>query len=433
MEKRNDKMTMKCLTCKDEYCSKSLLNKLYCAVFTTRMLGKSFIKAVGLLLIAIAVPIVINIAYMIGSDTPNTIFAGYHLLAYAGACIFGLAVYWQTRRIHKKNQELQQRSARLENYNLQYNTFVYLNILRIETTADYSPLKTHTLINAVPWPLDVRATRYGYPNGMPQDFPKKHKKRLDKLIENDKKSYPNGLNSAEYEENIVKEKVMFGYTESFSDGTTAKCFPPIDPYRGVYYSGTNTELVLWQRDFPIPRLYRFYTPLTLNFFAVSSRVDFFVDVIETSNFELTLMSSEGKLYRFADNLSYFADAIREPVMIKTTTLAENSYYRNKYKCDHAFSIQLHLCHGYSELLKITKYTEADMKFDAVYINTFGVRTKRRHGFRIGAIVSEVKESQLLDSSGKPLKYRSKKKVNLQHYTTSDFSLDIDRSDYLVDE
>lgn len=366
---------------------------------------------------------------MIGSDTPNTIFSGYHLLAYVGVCIFGLAVYRQTRKIHAKNQELQKRSSRLEDYNLQYNTFVYLNILRVETTADYHPLKTHTLINAVPWPLNVWATSYGYPNGMPQDAPKKYSKRLNRFIEKDKKSYPNGLNSPDFEENVVKEKVMFSYAETFSDGTTTTSFPPIDPYKGIYYSGTNSELVLWQRDFPIPRYYRYYTPLTLTFFATSSRIDFFVDVIETENFELTLTNLEGKTYRFADNLSYFADTIREPLMIKTTALAENSYYRNKYKCDHAFAVQLHLCHDYEELLKTTKYAEADMKFDAIYINTFGVRTKRRHGFKIGAIVNETKESKLLDSDSKPLKYHSKKRINLQHYTTSDFSLEINRSEH----
>jgi hypothetical protein len=141
------------------------------------------------------------------------------------------------------------------------------------------------------------------------------------------------------------------------------------------------------------------------------------------------MSMDGKLYRFADNLGYFASVIREPLMVKTTALAENSHYRNKYKCDHAFSIQLHLCHDYESLLSISKYDEADMKFDAVYINTFGVRTKRRHGFKIGAIVYKTKDSGLIGLDGKPLKFDSEERVNLQHYTTSDFSLEIERSEY----
>jgi hypothetical protein len=221
-----------------------LPNKISCALFATRKFAKRIIAATWLFVIVFAMPIVINVAYMIGSDTPNTIFAGYHLLAYAGTVIFGLAVYLQTRKIHKKNQELQKSSSDLENYNLQYNTFAYLNILRIETSADRRPLKTHTLLNAVPWPLDVRATPYGFPNGMSNDFPKASKKRLHKLIANDKKMYPDGLNSPEYEDNVVKEKVMFSYTETFSNGTISTSFPPIDPYRGIHYSGASSEIVL---------------------------------------------------------------------------------------------------------------------------------------------------------------------------------------------
>lgn len=374
---------------------------------------------------AVALPIIINIVYLIGSETQNTVFEGYHLLAYVGTVIFGLAVYSQTRKIHKKNQELQKRSADLEDYNLQYNTFAYLNILRVETSVDYYPLKTHTLLNPVPWPLDVRATRYGYPNGEPNDFPKKYKKRLRKLIDEDKKLYPDGLNSPDYEEDVIKEKVMFSYKETFSNGTTSTSFPPIDPYIGVHYSGTNSELVLWQRDFPIPRLYRYYTPITLNFFAISSRENFFVEMIETANFELTIRTSNRNFYRFSDKLEYN----KEPLMLKPTVLAENSFYSNKYKCNHAFTFILHLCHDYSDLLDISKYEDMDMKFDAVYINTFGVRTKRRHGFKIGTSISKIKESSLLGLDGKLLKYKTYEKENLQHYTASDFSLGIERPDY----
>ena len=420
-----NKFNIKCLTCKDEYCTKSFLNKISCTLFKTKKIAKSVIVATWLLVLAVVIPIIINIAYLIGSETQNTVFEGYHLLAYVGTVIFGLAVYSQTRKIHKKNQELQKRSADLEDYNLQYNTFAYLNILRVETSVDNYPLKTHALLKPVPWPLDVRATRYGYPNGEHDEMPRRYKKRLRKLIDEDKKLYPNGLNSTDDEEDVIKDKVMFSYTEIFSNGTTSTSFPPIDPYIGVYYAGTNSELVLWQRDFPIPRLYRYYTPITLNFFARSSRENFFVEMIETAKFEFTIRTPNRNFYRFSDKLDY----IREPLMLKPTVLAENSFYSTKYKCNHVFSFTLHLCHSYSDLLDISAYEDMDMKFDAVYINTFGVRTKRRHGFKIGASIAKNKESSLVGFDGKPLKYRAYEKENLQHYTASDFSLEIERPDY----
>jgi len=419
MANKKDTHGIKCLICKDKNCQKSMLNKLRCSLFVT----KNFIKSICILLIAIVVPIVINKAYMIGSDVPNTIFTGYHLLAYAGACIFGLAVYWQTRKIHKKNQELQERSLRLENHNLQYNTFVYLNVIKIETTADYHSIKTYTLDKAIPWPLDVWATPYGYPNGIPQEFPKKYRKKLNAMIKKDKESFPNGLNSPDFQEDSVEEKVYFGYKTENSH-----VFPSIDPYKGIHYAGNNSDLVLWQRGFPIPRYYRYYTPITLTFYAKSSRADFFVDLVEIENFELLLECSGKKLYSFKDNLSYFADIIREIFIVKPTAIAENSYYSNNYKCDHAFSVNIHLCHDYGDLLNVTNYGEIDIKFDAAYINTFGVKTKRRQEFKVGAVVSEIIESQILGANGLPIKREVKKKLDLQTYSASNLDIDINARD-----
>lgn len=424
MEKRKDRMTVKCLTCKDEYCSKSLLNKLYCAVFVTKRLGKSFIKAVGLLLIVVLVPIVINTAYMIGAETQNTIFSGYHLLTYAGACIFGLAVYWQTRKTNRKNQEIQERSLRLEDDNLRYNTFVYLKVLRIETTADFYPVKTYELDKPVPWPLDAILTPVGYPNGIPENFPRKWKKQLEKSRKQEIAFRQNPINSLEYKEFEVMEKVFFGYkTESGSN------HPCIDPYEGIFYTGGNPELVLWQKNFPVPRYYRYYTEINLDFFAKSSREDFFVDIVEIENFHLTLETSGKMLYRFSDNLSYFADTIRKPFILKPTAIAKDSYFGKNYDCDHVFSFKLHLCHDYTDLLGITAFSGFDIKFDATYINTFGVRTKRKQGFRIGGVSKEVRESQMLGVDGKPLKYSINKKIDLQHYYASDVKIEVSRTEY----
>jgi len=91
-------------------------------------------------------------------------------------------------------------------------------------------------------------------------------------------------------------------------------------------------------------------------------------VVEIRNFSLTLESKEKKLYPFADRLSCFANIT--PVEIKAIALAENSYYGRKYNCDHGFSIELHLCHFFTDMLEITNYGEIDIRFDAVYINTF---------------------------------------------------------------
>ena len=154
-------------------------------------------------------PIIINIAYMIGSEAPNTVFSGYHLLAYAGACIFGLAVYWQTRKTSMKNQEIQERSLRLEDDNLRYNTFVYLKVLKIVTTANLDPIKTYQLDKPVPWPLDAILAPKGYPNGIPQNFPRKWKKQLAKCRKQEVAFRQNPINSLEYKEFEIMEKVFF--------------------------------------------------------------------------------------------------------------------------------------------------------------------------------------------------------------------------------
>ena len=66
------------------------------------MKKKFLVISLVLLVATIGSPIIINTLYMIGSDKPNTVFDASHLLAYAGACIFGLAVYGQSHNMHKK-------------------------------------------------------------------------------------------------------------------------------------------------------------------------------------------------------------------------------------------------------------------------------------------------------------------------------------------
>lgn len=318
--------------------------------------GVTFFKNVWLLLLVLIVPAIINVAYMIGSDTPNTIFSGYHLLAYAGACIFGLAVYWQTRKNSIKNRELQERSLRLEDDNLRYNTFVYLKVLKIETTADRYPVKTYELDKPVPWPLDAILSSMGYPNGILENYPRKWKRQLRKIRKQEVRSRPKPINSPEYQEFEIMEKVYFGYKTE-----TGSSYPCINPYEGILYTGGNPELVLWQKDFPIPRHYRYYTEINIDFFAKSSREDFFVDVIEIENFHLNLETPTKKIYRFSDNLSYFADTIRLPFIVMPTAIAENSYFGKNYDCNHVFSFKLHLCHDYMDLLSITRYGEMNRR------------------------------------------------------------------------
>ena len=363
MKNNKNGFNTKCLTCQNSHCRKSILGKLFC--FCNRT--KNFIKVIGVFLIAVAAPITINILYMIGSEKQNTVFEGSHLLAYAGACIFGLAVYWQTRKIHKKNQELQESLLRIEDYNLQYNTFAYLNILRIETTADFCPLKTFKLEKAIPWPLDARATPLGYPNGIPDNFPKRWKRQLKKEL----RPFPLG-NTPDYREEIIEEKVFIRYKEEFSDGAnniSSTSTLSVDPYEGIYYAGNSSELVLWPKTLARPRDNPYYTSFSINFFAKSSRDDFFVKEIEIHALELTLKSKNKNQYLFGDRLHCFAEIIRQPLRLKATAIAENSYYSTKYNCNHAFSIKLHLCHFYADMLEITGFNEMDINIDAVYIRT----------------------------------------------------------------
>ena len=411
MEKLKAKINAECLICKDEYCPKALRNKIYCAFFTTKKLGKNFIKAVGLLLIAIIVPIVINVAYMIGSDTPNTIFAGYHLLAYAGACIFGLAVYWQTRKNHKKNQELQERSLRLENHNLQYNTFVYLNVLMVETSADFTTVKTVPLNKAIAWPLNVKAAHYFHCFG---EVPPELQQQLDKLPDLDYKAL--GY-SEDYKADVVEKMAWIDFER------TSLC---IDIYSGVFMNASpSPQLVLWTGGLITPRYYEYYTPIYLRFCAKSTRENFFVSEIEVSSFRLTLRCEKGNSY-------VFDTRVEEPLIIKTMAMANSNKYSN---CDHVFSVELHLCHSYAELLHISKYQSMDIEIDATYINTFGVRTKRKQGFRVnvGRVVTETVDSVVLDDSGLPIKkvvYKRKDSF-VQHYLASDLSIENDDKDRLI--
>jgi len=302
------------------------------------------------------------------------------------------------------------------------NSFAYLTITRIETTADSYHVTTYPLEKAVPWPLDVRATPLGYPNGIPKKLPngQKFPWRWKRQIEKELPPLPMG-NSEDYKEGEVAEKVYFHLKTDKGESWLS-----INPSEGIFNNGsTKPQLVLWHKNFPVPRYHKYYTPLNLVFYAKTSRENFFINFVEIHNLNLTLESTDKKnLYCFDDRLHYFHDIIKIPLVIKTTTLAENSYFRNKFNCDHAFAIELHLCHGYADLLDIKRFGEIDIQFEAVYINQVGVRTRRTQGFKLGAIITENVETPILDKNGTPMKIPKKKRMDLQPYSASEISIEV---------
>lgn len=386
-----------------------------------------FIAAFLGIALVVFMPFIIDRLFAAGQIVPiiSTRFDHVNILTYVGAILplFATIIFsWLVLRQNKRLIDLQTQVHELEQNkilrDLADNTFTYLNIVRIETTADYYPVKTCKLEKAVPWPLDVRTTPLGYPNGIPQDFPRHWKKQLERELP----SLPMG-NTEDYREGEVVDKVNFSYKTE-----TGQSWLSIDPSEGIFYAGNRSELVLWQTNFPLPRYYKYYTPFWLTFYAKSSRANFFVDTVEIHSLRLTLQGKDNKLYGFADRLHYFADIIRKPLIVKATTIAENSYYSKKYDCDHIFSIELHLCHDYTDLLDITAYNEIDIKLEAVYINQSGVRTRRQQGFIKGALIRKIVESQILDANGVPIKYKANEKVDLQHHTASDLSIDVNHSE-----
>jgi len=399
-------------------------------------------------------PWIINLLFNIGEAKPlvTTRFDHINILTYIGAVlplfatvIFSWLVLVQNKKqmdlqtnahqeqiaaqekAHQEQLELQEKIQQLEQQksfqNMANNSFAFLNIARIETTADFISVKTYKLEKAVPWPLDVRRAHLHYPNGVPDklpngdDFPEEWKQQIEESLP----SLPMG-NSENYREGEIFEKVFFHLKTELSESWLS-----IDPSKGIWNNGsTCPQLVLWQSNFPIPRHYEYYTSFNLTFYAKSSRENYFVSMVEIHRLKITLKKGEYS-YAFHDHMYCFAPPIKEPLVAKTTTIAENVPLRNQYNCDHTFSVELHLCHGYAGLLDIWRFDEIDIQFEAVYVNHIGVRTMRQQGFKLGAYTTETVESAILDGNGVPMKRKVKKRAGLQQYSASEIEIDFDRS------
>ena len=190
---------------------------------------------------------------------------------------------------------------------------------------------------------------------------------------------------------------------------------------GVYNSWNSSELVLWPKTLARPRDNPYYTQLGVTFYAKASRENTIIREIEIHGFELRLESKK-EIYYFADRLHCFENIIRPYLRVTATPVAENSYYAIKYGCDHLFSIQLHLCHFYENLVEIAPYSEMDVKVDIAYINNLGVRARGSQGFKVNALITETAKSQLLCENGIPLKTMSSKRVPIQHYLVNDWDI-----------
>ena len=145
----------------------------------------------------------------------------------------------------------------------------------------------------------------------------------------------------------------------------SKAWPSIDPSIGIFGNGTTfAELVLWQRDFPLPRYYPYYMPFGLRFLAKSSR-DFFVRKVEITKFDLSLMIDK-KMYQFESR-------IYEPLTIQTHALDDFEMSTDGY--NHIFGMTIHLIHAHKCLLEEMNFTNMYLMLDVTYENLFGVKTR----------------------------------------------------------
>ena len=243
------------------------------------------------------------------------IFESSDILSFVGVCFFGFIVYYQTKKLHKENLNLQEKTLNLESNNLKWSTFTYLSIKSIGIyVAEANKLK--------------ETMNYG----KYKSIQKEGHIDFDILLF--------GGNYTFTEEELKSNPVFL----KEPDGTkTVRYLPPFN---------TNREFCDYIYD------------ITLNFTGQSSR-EMCINEILLNSIELEI----GETEQTCNRVEWDAKILKvKPISIKSYHVAINSNY------NHEFTIKCRIYYTADNLNILKNPYGLSLILDISYINILGVRT-----------------------------------------------------------